>query len=144
MHGIGHWARVLENGLRLAEAAGANPEFVSLFAIFHDSQRLNDDHDPEHGLRGAEFAALLRGVEYELKEKDFQSLIHCLCSPYPRKESSRCDGQNMLGCGPLGPGPRRNQAQGQIPVLYVGQSSGFHQLGLRTQHRSPHAAFCSY
>jgi hypothetical protein len=35
-----HWARVLENGLRLASATGANPEVVTLFAL---GWRLLDD-----------------------------------------------------------------------------------------------------
>src|SRR6185369_16204086 len=36
-HGISHWARVLENGLRLSTETGADPNVVSLFAVFHDS-----------------------------------------------------------------------------------------------------------
>ena len=38
-HGVGHWARVLENGLRLAKTTRANLEVVQLFAVFHDSRR---------------------------------------------------------------------------------------------------------
>ncbi len=49
-HGVAHWARVLENGLRLAEETGANVEVVSLFAVLHDSRRINEMTDPEHGL----------------------------------------------------------------------------------------------
>jgi uncharacterized protein len=56
-HGVGHWARVLENGLRLAELTGAIAEVVQLFAIFHDSRRVNEDFDLAHGQRGAELAA---------------------------------------------------------------------------------------
>jgi len=41
-HGVGHWARVLENGLRLAELTEANADAVRLFAIFHDSRRMNE------------------------------------------------------------------------------------------------------
>jgi uncharacterized protein len=37
-HGVAHWARVLENGLRLAEETGANVEVVQLFALLHDSR----------------------------------------------------------------------------------------------------------
>ena len=48
-----HWARVLENGLKLAETTGANVAVVQLFAIFHDSRRENDGSDPDHGRRGA-------------------------------------------------------------------------------------------
>jgi hypothetical protein len=50
-HGLTHWARVLENGLRLAPATGANVTVVALFAVFHDARRLNDGRDPGHGER---------------------------------------------------------------------------------------------
>ena len=36
IHGLPHWARVLENGKRLAEVTGVNVEIVELFAVFHD------------------------------------------------------------------------------------------------------------
>jgi HD superfamily phosphodiesterase len=45
IHGVSHWARVLENGLCLAEKTGANVEVVKLFAVFHDSRRVNEDSD---------------------------------------------------------------------------------------------------
>ncbi len=64
-HGVGHWARVLENGLRLAEATGANVEVVQLFAIFHDARRVNEGVDDGHGERGADLAAELRQLLYE-------------------------------------------------------------------------------
>ena len=54
LHGASHWARVLENGLRLA---ASNPEIrrdvVSSFAVLHDSCRRNDLIDPKHGARAA-------------------------------------------------------------------------------------------
>ncbi len=53
VHGLAHWARVCDNGLRLAEQTGADREVVELFAFFHDSRRLDDQADPEHGPRGA-------------------------------------------------------------------------------------------
>jgi uncharacterized protein len=68
IHGLGHWARVLENGLRLAESTGANVEVVQLFAVFHDSRRVNESSDPGHGLRGAELAFRLRGTLYDLPD----------------------------------------------------------------------------
>ena len=73
-HGVVHWARVLENGLRLAEATGANVEVVTLFALFHDSRRVNDGHDPEHGLRGAKYARSLRGTLIHLDDRNFELL----------------------------------------------------------------------
>lgn len=56
VHGLDHWQRVERNGLYLAEREGGITEVVSLFALFHDSQRLNDFEDPEHGSRGADLA----------------------------------------------------------------------------------------
>ncbi|MGC3969150.1 MAG: hypothetical protein QM775_17830 [Pirellulales bacterium] len=35
-HGVLHWARVCENGLRIADVIGADREIVTLFALFHD------------------------------------------------------------------------------------------------------------
>lgn len=73
-HGVTHWARVLENGLKLAEQTGADPQVVTLFALFHDSRRVNDYEDYGHGGRGAELAADLRGVVYDLPDPQFEWL----------------------------------------------------------------------
>ena len=56
VHGLSHWQRVERNGLFLAAQEGISSNLVSCFALFHDSQRINDFHDPGHGLRGAQFA----------------------------------------------------------------------------------------
>src|SRR5262245_43102321 len=74
IHGVHHWARVLENGLRLAETTKAKVEVVTLFAVFHDSRRVNDDDDPGHGRRGAELAAAMRGTHFVLTNEDFDLL----------------------------------------------------------------------
>ena len=58
-HGISHWGRVLENGLRLAEAEGGDVIVITLFAIFHDACRINQSVDPGHGKRGAVLAEQL-------------------------------------------------------------------------------------
>ena len=55
-HGVAHWARVLENGLKLSEETNANIKVVQLFAVIHDSKRISEFGDPEHGPRAAEFA----------------------------------------------------------------------------------------
>lgn len=70
-HGVGHWARVLENGLRLADGACVNPDIVSLFAVFHDARRINEHRDHGHGRRGAELAARLRDTLFQLSDEDF-------------------------------------------------------------------------
>lgn len=58
---------MLETGVRLAKVTGANIEVVQLFAVFHDSQRVTEKTDRSHGIRGAEFAAKLRGKLFELE-----------------------------------------------------------------------------
>jgi len=74
-HGVVHWARVLENGRRLAAATGARIEVVSLFALFHDSRRVNEHSDFGHGYRGAKFARSLRGKLVHLDDDDFHLLF---------------------------------------------------------------------
>jgi uncharacterized protein len=78
LHGPAHWRRVERNGLLLAEQTGAKVEVVRLFALFHDSRRINDGWDPGHGARGAEFAASLRDKLFELPEEEF-ALLHEAC-----------------------------------------------------------------
>lgn len=59
LHGLSHWGRVLENGLRLSQSNGADIAVVTLFAVFHDACRRNEGIDPGHGERGAELASQL-------------------------------------------------------------------------------------
>jgi uncharacterized protein len=79
VHGPAHWLRVVRNGLLLAERTGADQNVVQLFALFHDSCRINDGHDPQHGQRGAELAATLRGSHFELPDSAFE-LLHHACT----------------------------------------------------------------
>ncbi len=74
-HGVSHWARVLENGRRLSAITGAKVRIVELFAVFHDSQRINEGFDDGHGRRGAKLARDLRGIQYELEDGDAELLI---------------------------------------------------------------------
>src|SRR3989344_3443004 len=55
-HGIYHWNTVNEIGLYLSKETKADKTVVSLFAYLHDSKRINEDYDPEHGVRAALFA----------------------------------------------------------------------------------------
>jgi len=77
-HGVAHWARVLQNGLRVAESNGADREVVTLFALFHDSRRVNEGDDDGHGLRGGEFARSLRGSLVHLDDTRF-ALLYEAC-----------------------------------------------------------------
>ena len=76
---MAHWARVLENGLRLAEETGADLGVVRLFAVLHDSRRVNEATDPDHGPRAAEFARSLRGRLFDLPDHEFR-LLHRACA----------------------------------------------------------------
>jgi uncharacterized protein len=74
LHGPEHWRRVERNGMLLAAQTGANLIVVRLFALFHDSRRVNDGWDPDHGARGAEFAATLHGKSFQLTDDEFNLL----------------------------------------------------------------------
>ncbi len=75
IHGWDHWMTVHENGRVLARENGADLRVVELFALLHDSCRLNDGHDPGHGSRGAEFARSLNGEFFTLDVPDLDLLL---------------------------------------------------------------------
>ena len=75
IHGVSHWARVTENGLRVGEINGADRDVIALFALFHDSCRVNQSRDDGHGLRGAELAQSLRGELISLDDYRFDLLF---------------------------------------------------------------------
>ena len=78
-HGKDHWLRVLRNGRDLAALTGANLKVVELFAVIHDSQRENEDYDPDHGRRAAAYARTLQGVWFNLSETELDLLCEA-CS----------------------------------------------------------------
>jgi uncharacterized protein len=67
LHGVGHWKCVAWTGVQLArDVKESDAEIAFLFGLIHDSQRLDDGDDPEHGPRAAEFAKRLNGNLFEL------------------------------------------------------------------------------
>ena len=66
-HGPSHWARVKHHGLMIGEQVGADLEVIKLFAFLHDSQRMSEYRDPEHGFRAAQYAKSLNGKFFDLK-----------------------------------------------------------------------------
>jgi uncharacterized protein len=53
LHGLDHWFRVWQNAQMLnGYETGADMEVVALYALFHDSMRVNDGTDVDHGNRG--------------------------------------------------------------------------------------------
>lgn len=85
-HGVVHWARVLENGLRLAEETGADADVVALFAVLHDARRVNEHTDPDHGPRAAEYARMIRGRVFDLPDPAFR-LLHRACDGHTRERT---------------------------------------------------------
>lgn len=76
LHGDHHWRCVAWAGLRLSESVtGADREVVFLFGLFHDSQRLDDGHDADHGRRAAKLVERLHGEHFRLEAKRLARLI---------------------------------------------------------------------
>ena len=73
IHGLPHWGRVLETGLRLAGQTGADSRVVALFSVFHGARRQTEAVDPGHGLRGATLAEQLR-PDLDLSDEQFALL----------------------------------------------------------------------
>jgi uncharacterized protein len=78
IHGTAHWARVRRHALEVASIRDADFLVVELFAFLHDSQRHDDFRDPGHGARGAEFAASLNGVFFDLKPLQMDQLTYAI------------------------------------------------------------------
>ncbi|HNS52242.1 MAG TPA: hypothetical protein PKO09_13795 [Anaerolineae bacterium] len=76
IHGEAHWHRVHDNGLRLAERTGADTRIVALFAYLHDSCRLEDGWDRDHGRRAAKLVRSLNGRLLDLPGEDLECLAY--------------------------------------------------------------------
>ena len=109
-HGIAHWARVMDNGLLLAGETGADAEVVRLFALLHDSRRIGEGGDPDHGPRAAEFARTLRGTAFDLDDASFL-LLHRACAghtierTHPDVTIRTCWDADRLDLGRVGVAP---------------------------------------
>ncbi len=93
VHGPNHWRRVEQNGLYLARLTDADEDVVTLFAMFHDSRRLAEGDDPDHGRRGAEMAESCRGKDFEMEDAAFE-LLHYACCWHTHEDFS---GDNTIG-----------------------------------------------
>ena len=122
-HGVGHWARVLENGIRLAKETKANIEVVQFFAIFHDSCRVNECTDPDHGERGGNLALAFRDEWFVLSDGEWD-LLYEACAGHTDGETEAditiqtCWDADRLDLGRVGiilphklctPAPRRGK-----------------------------------
>jgi len=78
VHGPGHWARVRYHALMIGRTTGADLLVVELFAFLHDSRRLNENKDPEHGSRAASYAEELNCKFFQLSEEQIEKLCHAM------------------------------------------------------------------
>ncbi len=124
-HGVAHWARVLENGLRLCRDSGGDIQVVTLFAVLHDSRRVNESTDPEHGMRAAEFAQTLRGDVFEIEDHAFELLCracqgHNHERTHPNVTIQTCWDADRLDLGRIGITPHPSRlctAAGKSPEM---------------------------
>ncbi len=76
LHGERHWQCVGWTAALLArDVPTADREIAFLFALLHDSQRLNDDYDPQHGPRAAAIAQELDGHAFTLAPERLRLLV---------------------------------------------------------------------
>ena len=68
-HNENHWEKVEHNAMVLSKhTKGADKVVTRIFALIHDCMRENEDNDPDHGLRAAQFAdeqyhnGILKGI----------------------------------------------------------------------------------
>jgi uncharacterized protein len=106
-HGVSHWARVLENGLKLAQETGANIQVVSLFAVLHDSRRINELSDPLHGPRAGQFARMLQGRVFSIEREELKLLVeacegHTTEKTHPDATIQTCWDADRLDLGRVG------------------------------------------
>ena len=83
IHGPEHWRRVELVGLKIArllESAGkhADRDVIRLFAVLHDSCRLDDGIDPDHGRRAAIYAEEMRGRLFDIEDARFELLTQAV------------------------------------------------------------------
>jgi uncharacterized protein len=78
IHGVPHWARVRGNALAMARANGARSDVVELFAYLHDSRRLSDGRDREHGARAADFTLELNRELLRLDRAGLELLTYAV------------------------------------------------------------------
>jgi uncharacterized protein len=73
-HGVAHWSRVRLNGKELASGTEADMHVIELFALFHDSRRMNEHVDDGHGARGFVLAKQWQGKYFDASMTQMDTL----------------------------------------------------------------------
>lgn len=75
-HGIYHWYSVYKNTQKLSKFYEIESKVFKLFSLLHDSKRLNEDYDLEHGKLAAIYVKeLYKEKKIDLREEDLNRLI---------------------------------------------------------------------
>jgi uncharacterized protein len=81
LHGESHWKCVAWTGLQLVpDVPGCDATVLLLFSLLHDTQRLHEGHDPEHGARAAAFARRLHAADLFVLPSDRLELLCYTCA----------------------------------------------------------------
>lgn len=90
VHGSSHWGRVRNIGSKLSGQTGANPRVVEAFSVLHDSCRLNDHSDPDHGPRAAKFARSINDQILKFGDDEL-NLLDVACMHHTRGATAGFD-----------------------------------------------------
>ena len=145
VHGPSHWARVKHHGLIIGEQVGADLEVIKLFAFLHDSQRVSEYSDPEHGSRAAQYAKSLNGKFFDLKQDQMELLTlamegHSNGDLHLKPTIQTCWDADRLDLGRVGIKPSGEflsaTAESHIEVAYEWSVSGVKPEKLLPSSRS--------
>ena len=133
VHGLSHWRRVEENGIRLAKRFGrvrkdVNLKVVRYFAYLHDLCRYDNGPDLDHGPRAADFLHEIRhAILKDLTEEEF-ALLETACRFHTTLQRTGiptvdvCFDADRLDLGRVGirPDPRRMATrQGRFAARWI-------------------------
>ena len=114
LHGVSHWERVDRNGQMLA-TPDCDLTVIRLFAYLHDSCRVDDSYDDQHGPRAAKMIVSLRKTLLkDLTDHQFE-LLQTACYLHTTAHSTGdptidvCFDADRLDLGRVGitPNPRK-------------------------------------
>lgn len=109
-HGVSHWERVERNGMALATPE-CDITVIRLFAYLHDSCRVNDVYDEQHGPRAAELMVGLRNTLLkDLTDQQFETLqqacrLHTVAHSTGNPTVDACFDADRLDLGRVGVTP---------------------------------------
>lgn len=113
VHGISHWLRVRDHALIISRHVACDRDILELFALLHDSRRLDEEIDPWHGERAAQFTAHLNGSFFTLSTERLETLVtairfHSRAGMSSNPTIQTCWDADRLDLGRVGIAPKPN------------------------------------